>query len=456
MLSRVLWYCHELSRNQRLGPNELKGIQEKRLKAIIRHAYEHVPLYHRQFESVGLRPEDIRTVEDLTKLPFTTKRQIWDGLPDRSIARGYDINGCVKMPTSGTSGGPMPAYRDKRFWDYCVAYRYYVRPRTLGVNPWDKILEIYYSRPDATHVKRDDGRDTKGGSRGREALGPSFSLFKRWIKAVYIAYSGDEIIDDILEYKPGVIYANASYLRLLAETVAERGIEGVKPKCLISWGEVLDEPTREFLESSFGCEAFNYYGAYEVGPIACECRNRGGIHTLADFVVLEIVRDGEPVKPGERGEIVVTGLLNYAMPMIRYRVGDIGILGDDRCSCGSSHPLLKSVEGRIIDCFALPHGRLVTPQIIQSAIQATPGISRYQAVQQDEGKVTIELMSKESDPDVSTHELVARCHGVLGDDIEIEVIKGDRKDLKAKFRPVISKLSVSGDTRWIKPRRSAS
>ena len=66
------------------------------------------------------------------------------------------------------------------------------------------------------------------------------------------------------------------------------------------------------------------------------------------------------------------------------------------------------------------------------------------------------MMSKESDPDVSTHELVARCHGVLGDDIEIEVIKGDRKDLKAKFRPVISKLSVSGDTRWIKPRRSAS
>lgn len=458
MLSRVLWYCYELSRNQRLKPTELKRLQERRLKAIIRHAYDNVPLYRRKFDSEGIRPEDIRSMEDLSRLPFTTKQEVRDGIPDQSIARGYDADDCVRMPTSGTSGGPMPAIRDKRFWDYCVAYRYHRRPRALGVAPWDKILEIYYNRPDTAPVQRDDRRDAESRrkSRGREALGPSFSLFKRWIKTVYIAYSGDEIIGDILEYKPGMIYANASYLRLLAETISERGIHGVNPKSLISWGEVLDEPTREFLESSIGCEVFNYYGAYEIGPIACEWRSREGLHVLADFVILEIVRDGEPVGPDERGEIVVTGLLNYAMPMIRYRVGDIGTLSDRQCTCGSSFPLLKSVEGRMIDCFTLPGGRLVSPKSIQSAIQAASGVSRYQAVQQDERKVTIELMRKEDDPEVSTRELVARCRDVLGDDVEIEVTIGDRKDLKAKFRPVISKLTVSGDTRWIKPRRSQS
>ena len=140
------------------------------------------------------------------------------------------------------------------------------------------------------------------------------------------------------------------------------------------------------------------------------------------------------------------------MPLIRYRMGDVGILDDEQCSCGRSFPLLKSVEGRVVDCFALSNGRTVTPKLIMSTIQSTPGVSRYQAVQENERKVTIELMKKETDPEVSVSELIARCYEILGDDVEIEVFVGDRKDLRAKFRPVISKLTVRGETRWTKPR----
>jgi len=145
----------------------------------------------------------------------------------------------------------------------------------------------------------------------------------------------------------------------------------------------------------------------------------------------------------------------YAMPLTRYRVGDVGIFGDGMCSCGRGLPLLKSIEGRIVDCFRLSNGRIVTPKAIMATIQGCPGVSRYQAVQQGANKITIELMKRKNDPEVSVEDLVSRCHGILGNDVEIEVFMGDRKNLKAKFRPVISKLTMSGESRWTKPRIEA-
>ncbi len=249
-----------------------------------------------------------------------------------------------------------------------------------------------------------------------------------------------------------MLSGNPSYLRLFAETITRSGIKTFHPKLLRVSGEVLDESTRKFLESSFGCEVFDSYWASEIGSISWECKRKEGQHVNVDMLILEIIRDGEPVDIGERGEIVVTGFLNCAMPLIRYRVGDIGILNSEQCSCGRSFPTLKSVEGRLVDRITLPNGRTVTPKQIMSTIQSTPGVSRYQAVQKSQKKIIIELMRKASDPEVSVSELKARCHEVLGNDVEIEVFVGSRENLKAKFRPVISKLTVDGEPRWTEPR----
>jgi phenylacetate-CoA ligase len=140
------------------------------------------------------------------------------------------------------------------------------------------------------------------------------------------------------------------------------------------------------------------------------------------------------------------------MPLVRYRIGDLGILGDVQCPCGRGFPLLRSVEGRIADCFQLPNGTLVTPKTIATAVQGTPGVSRYQVVQESMNKIKIDLMSGKSDPNISIDELKSRCYKVLGDSVEIEVSIGDRKGLKAKFRPVISKLTVAAELRWTKPK----
>jgi phenylacetate-CoA ligase len=455
VLHRVLWYCYELSRNQWLGSVELKQLQEKRLRDITTHAYNNVPLYKEKFDAQGIRPEHIRSLEDVQKLPFTTKQEVRDGIPDRSMARGSDLGDCIRASTSGTSGGPMAVFYDKRFMDYCMAAWRFRKRLAIGVKPWQKVMVIGYGGLIAPKKDQDQSGELarmKRKSQGRESLGPIVHLLRDREKRVTVGSDANEVLTQILKFDPKLIRGTPSYLRLLAEAMAERGIEGLGDKVVRTEGEVTDEETRKYLESSFKCKVFDEYSSWDFGNGAWQCTKREGYHIDADLLILEVVRGNERVSPGERGEIVVTNLLNYAMPLIRYRVGDIGVIDGKTCSCGRGLPLLKSIEGREADCFTLPGGQLITPRTIMTVIQGTPGVSRYQAVQESMNQVRIELMRRGNEPEVSKDELVARCHSILGEDMEIEVSITDRKNLKAKFRPVISKPTVAEEPRWTIPR----
>jgi len=455
VLYRVLWYCNELSANQWLRPVELKQLQERRLREIIHHAYHRVPLYKEKLDARGINPEEIKSLEDIRKLPFTTKQEIRDGIPDRSIAKSYRLEDCFRASTSGTSGGPMPVYYDRRFLDYCMAAWRFRKRLAIGVKPWQKVMVIGYGGLVARKRNQNQAEEMprkKRKSHGRESLGPVVSLLRGREKTVTIATDANEVLAQMLMFDPTLIRGTPSYLRLLAEAMTEKGMEGLGDKVVRTEGEVSDEETRRYLESSFKCRVYDEYSSWDFGNGAWQCTRREGYHVDADLLILEVVKGNEPASPGERGEIVVTNLLNYAMPLIRYRVGDLGVLDDKTCSCGRGLPLLKSIEGREVDCFTLPSGQRIAPRTIMTAIQGTPGVSRYQAVQESTNKVRIELMRKGDEPRVSVDELVARCHGILGEDMDIEVLVTDRKDLKAKFRPVISMLTMSGEPRWTAPR----
>lgn len=451
MLSRVLWFCCELLRNQWFKPTRLKRLQENRLKTILKHVYANVPLYHDKFDLVGIKPDNIATMDDLTKLPFITKQEVREGIPARSIARGYETKECIRVRTSGTTGGPMPIFWDQRFFDYCIANWDFRRLMAIGINRLDKFIEIHARGSPHSHL---DVPGEKRKALWRYLFGSVVSSLQRRRRRIDVGDSAEEVIPDILEFQPKIIDGTLSYLRLIAEAMADKGIEIPNLKAVRSDGEVLDQFTRRFLESSFGCKVFDEYSTWDFGNGAWECKRREGYHIDADMLILEIVRDNEVVAPGERGEIVVTCLLNYAMPLIRYRTGDIGVLDEKMCSCGRSLPLLKSVEGRKVDCFSLANGGMVSPKVIMSAVQGTRGVSRYQVVQKSVDKVSIELMKRENEPEVSSEELMTRLRAILGEDVKIEVIVSGRKRLKVKFRPVISELTVSAEPRWVKTRNS--
>jgi phenylacetate-CoA ligase len=349
----------------------------------------------------------------------------------------------------------MAVFYDKRFMDYCMAAWRYRKRLAIGVKPWQKVMVIGYDWPIAPKKDQDQSGEMarmRRKSQGRSSLGPIVHLLRGREKTVTVGSDANEVLTQILKFDPKLIRGTPSYLRLLVEAMAERGIEGLGDKVIRTEGEVTDEETRRYLESSFKCKVFDEYSSWDFGNGAWQCTEREGYHIDADLLILEVVRGNEQVSPGETGEIVVTNLLNYAMPLIRYRVGDIGALDDKTCSCGRGLPLLKSIEGRKADCFTLPGGQLITPRTMMTVIQGTRGVSRYQAVQESMNQVGIELMRRGNEPDVSGDELVARCHNVLGEDMEIVVSITDRKNLKAKFRPVISKLTLTEEPRWTIPR----
>ncbi|MGQ9690246.1 MAG: phenylacetate--CoA ligase family protein [Thermoproteota archaeon] len=217
-------------------------------------------------------------------------------------------------------------------------------------------------------------------------------------------------------------------------------------------GEVLDEKTREFLELAFKCRVFESYWANEVGCIAWECDRREGKHINSDLMLLEVVDGNEPVGAGERGEIVVTGFMNYAMPLIRYRIGDIGVLETEKCSCGRGLPLLRSVKGRVVDCLTMPDGRRLTPKEIMTTLYGIRGASRFQVVQEDLNTIRLEFMRRAWDQEISITDVIKMGRDSLGDDVKIDVVMTGRENLRAKFRPVISKLTLDGERRWTKPR----
>lgn len=215
----------------------------------------------------------------------------------------------------------MPAYYDRRFWDYTSAAYYRLR-KAIGIKPWDKIFQINFWGPTSNFDCANDnisGNERK--SRWYASLGPLYSVFKGFQKTDYVTYTAENIVSKIADYQPEVLRGNPSYLRLVAEMMTDMGIKEQSLKLLLCGGEVLDEPTRKFLELSFNSKVFDAYWANEVGSISWECKKREGQHVSAALLILEVIQDGEPVSPGEKGEIVVTCLLNYAMPFNKIQNG---------------------------------------------------------------------------------------------------------------------------------------
>lgn len=431
MIHRTLRYCGHALRNQWLGTPRLKEMQEKRLRAIIRHAYQTVEFYYKEFKAAKVRPEDIKSQDDLPKLPILSSDTIIRNFPDKIVAKGFSLEDCLQRTTTGTTKEAMRFVWDKRFRDYSQGLKL---RRTLasGVKLWWKAAEILYAGPRSLARELHASRSLPGfiPFHGRFINGPYL------VKRLYLTYGIDDVLSDLVRLGPKVIYSRPSYLRLLAEAV-EGGIDLVSPEVIITSGEILDGTTREFLHSVFESNISDLYGSLEFGSMAWECMEHSGYHIDIDNVVMEFVKDGIPA-PGERGEILVTGLLNYAMPLIRYRIGDVGISSDEMCPCGRGLPLMKAIEGRAGDFLAFPHGRLISPRDIMSELYSVEGISRWQVIQKGEG-VLIRFAKGRRFSDRSAEQLEAECRELFGDNFEIEAV--EKWDMPVKFQPIVPSSS---------------
>jgi phenylacetate-CoA ligase len=252
-----------------------------------------------------------------------------------------------------------------------------------------------------------------------------------------------DIISFLRKNKPEVISGYPSALKLLALVMAEKGIEEINPRLIFTHAELLDNDTRKTINSVFGVKLSDLYGCMEVGPISWQCPEHEDYHMNIDHAVVEFIKDGERSTYGEKGEIVLTGLYSFAMPFIRYKVGDIGISTDEKCPCGRGLPMMKGIEGRLVDSIILPNGRVISPYAFTCAIENVPGIKRFQVVQEKRNLVTIRFIKNELFNQKTIHKIKEEYKKILGADIEINPISVDEllKDESGKFRVVQSMVS---------------
>ena len=414
-----------LRRNLGLSKADLEEIQRERLVSLIRHAYENVPYYRRLFDSIRLRPEDIKGVADLRHIPVTDKAAMRELSVEEKTARNIDLNKCLKLFTSGSTG--MPAHLYFTHEDFKVLDMVYLRPFLVNG------LKFNYKR---AFVMDPHGFETK--SRWYHHLG-----LARYVN-ISCFLEPDDQINILREARPDFIHGYPSSLKLIAEHIIESRENGLRPKLVSTAAELLDKKGRGLIENAFGVKIYDRYAASEARNIAWECDEHNGYHINIDTLVVEFLKDGKNAAEEERGDTVITNLYSYAMPFIRYRIGDIGIPSERKCPCGIELPLMEIIEGRDEDFIVLKSGRVVSPMMVTGTLDHVPGIKQFRVVQEDMGTLTVTIAIEEGfDSNSIEGKVESALSAVVGSGMAIfcKVVADIPREPSGKVRAVISKVT---------------
>lgn len=349
----TLDHLQRLERTQWCSADELRGLQNAELQKLLDHAWQHVPHYRERFRAVGLCPDDVRTVDDLHKLPLLTRDEASASFSGRRSTAAPLPD--IQKTTSGSTGYPLTFVYDRgsEYWRQATKLRGY---GWAGHRPGDKSLFFWGS----TAVVRNPPFKV----RAKTTLD---HLFRRE-HYIDCADHSDEALANVARQirtlSPSAIICYAQAGAALARHVVENESRDWDDIIVISAAERLFPADRAVLTEAFGPRVFETYGSREVMLIAAECPAHDGLHVSAENLVVElIVRDGDrerPARSGELGEVVVTDLHNYGAPFIRYVTGDLAVaVPEDRCACGRWLPRLRAVEGRASDTLRDALGRPV-------------------------------------------------------------------------------------------------
>jgi phenylacetate-coenzyme A ligase PaaK-like adenylate-forming protein len=420
-LPRMAW---SVRRHRRAARHDLARLQEARLRRLVTHAYENVPYYRALFDRQGLEPRHIRTVADLGRIPVTSKRDLQVVRPMDIVARGFDPARLLVHMTSGSSGEPVTIRRTWLEERHATAFRLRAF-HDFGVRPWDRWVGIGAVRPH-------DPRDWDLLQRSIRALG----LYRK--TAIDCRRPIPELVARLDALRPDVIIGFPGVLSRIGHAMAQERPRALRPRLVIAGGEVLTPLLRRQIAESFRASVLELYATYEFGVIAWQCRQGSILHVADDSVIVEVLRDGRPVNPGETGEVVVTRLHAFAMPFIRYRLGDIVTLGDTSCPCGAPFSTILTVQGRMLDYFPLAGGRLLHPYELTGVILERAGrwIGQYQLTQERPDRVVLRVapLATPSSAEVAALEQAGR--GCLGPGIDFRVLLvGDIPlEINGKFR----------------------
>jgi phenylacetate-CoA ligase len=337
-----------------LEPGALRALQLERLQAVVARAYAQSPVYRRLCADAGVAPGDLRTLDDLRRLPFLEKAKLRETYPDGLRVCGLD-NVIEVHSTSGTTGKPTPIWASRSDMDHW-ATRNARSMWMVGLRPGD-LLQNCFAYGLAT------------------SIGLQYGAQRAGIGVVPAGIGRHELLIDLMvDLGVTALCTTPSYALFLADKALERGVDlatGSSLRLGLFGAEPWPEAGRERLSAALGVDAFNEYGMGEfLGPgMACECPEKQGMHVWSDHLYVECIdpESCEPVADGEPGELVWTSLVSDTMAMIRYRSHDISSLTWEPCACGRTHPRIGRITGRSDDALSIG-GLVVFPSQIEEVL----------------------------------------------------------------------------------------
>jgi phenylacetate-CoA ligase len=336
-ISKVLKnYLFNIDRQRRFNDEELSKYQNKNFKKMVQFAYT-VPLYHHTYKKAGIHPDDIKSIEDIKKLPTVSKYDFKNYYPDGLVSSKIKKSKLIEVTTSGTTGKSLSIYVDMvEIVNGLFGYIRFLREHDINWRK-DKLTII----GDFASHTAETGYIFKG---IQSQFGKN--LFLKNIQWLNTNDPPEKVMEEIDKFKPDFLGGYTGMLGHLA-LLKEKGFgQDVSPRIIASTGSSLSKSLKELIERTFNAKVFESYGSTESGPIAFQCRY-GKYHIMSDYVYLEFLKDGESVESGEAGKVVLTKLFGNGTPIIRYNaMNDIVAPLYEKCNCGLSGVLIDKIYGR--------------------------------------------------------------------------------------------------------------
>jgi phenylacetate-CoA ligase len=392
-----------------LAPERVRAYQDARVRGLVDHAWRNVAFYRRRFEAAGIRPEEIGGGADLARLPILTKAELRACRDGEMLARGVDEASCTEEISSGTTGEPVRFVRTRGEEYTLFAHR--LRAQVLsGLRPWDVRMKI--------------------GSKPVRTLPHRLGLFR--CDAVSDGQPHTQILAELAKKRFDVLSAMPNILDILLPLMGESNLRGRKLRRVFCGAELLSPATRRRIEEALGCRVVDFYGATEVNLVAWECVRCGLYHTCDDAVYAEVIpEDGRQAGAGEEGRLVLTALHSFAMPLIRYEIGDVVRRPAAPRGCRIGFGVIDKIVGRVADHLPLPDGQWLGPGRLIEVAQSMEGVRRFRILQTSPVSLEVEVEREEGFCAEQAGRLRAGLEKLLPAGVRVEIREVDEMPLTA-------------------------
>lgn len=432
-----LWNVIQNARHPR---SRLDAYRDRVLRNLVAHAASQVPFYRKLYARVGVTAGDIEGIEDLGKLPTISKEELRKQPLREIIDESHDIDRLQSISTTGSTGRPFKIYNS--WLEIRLLHLFRLRAhRQFGRRLGDRIAEI--DQPATLHQN-----DTKHIGNFLRTIGVESRV------QLSIYENTDVLLDQLEAFDPHIVTAYPNVLRRLGQELCEHPRTRIRPRFLLTNSEVLTPGMRAELNQSWGSpDVYQFYDCHECNLIAWDCPEGHGLHCADDLAIIEVLRDGRPVEVGERGEVAITSLHSYAMPFVRFLLGDVATRGPTPCPCGQPFSTLMRVEGRMVDFFPLPGGRWLHPyRLIENLDNdGVEWIRQYRLLQERKDRIVFDAVPTGKATAERLERFRLYASEAVGPDVEVVARFVDKIEVGpgGKFRPARSLIHTDyGSVKW--------